>query len=284
VVCGGAQALTRFHLNLAWNRHVRDLFEAGFYDDYLTQKESSIQVTFFGSASGLCWNGGRMEHSVSSVSAEELVAHVQLLNERGVGFIFTYNNTRLSKKDLCDPLSNWVLAACQSGMNGVVVASECLRVHVRKHYNKYFLVASSLLGYLEQSAWERLYELYDVVVLPEDWNLDAKKLASVREPERSEVILNSTCACGCAYRMKHLEAIEDEIARSRQGLRPVGWKVPCSEAQGNGSVVRSFIRPEGLEAFIKMDYRRFKFLDRTTPPDLAVFSAYWGQLCGLGTG
>jgi hypothetical protein len=267
-------------MNLAWNRLVLELIDSGAYDRYLNYDQERICVTFFGTAPGLCWNGGRAEYMIPSVSDVALVEHVRALNERRIGFLFVYNNTGVTQASLSDGPCNAVLSRCRSSLNGVVVANERLRNHLRMNYPEYVLHASSILGYRCLDDFAQLYDKYDVVVLPDDLNADAGFLRSLTYPERTEILLNCTCMYRCPHRDEHLRFIEEENTRAADNLPPRAWRLPCRRTTNKRRETenRQYISPGRLGRFAESGFKRFKFLDRTMRPDLVLLEQYWRRL------
>lgn len=267
-------------MNLAWNRFVFDLICSGAYDRYLNYDQNKISVTFFGSAPGLIWNGGRVDYMIQSIPAEDLIKHVIFLNKQNIGFIFTFNNTQITKKDINDRMCNHFLTECHSPLNGVIIANSSLRLYICNMYPEYVLHASSILGYQNLNSLEHLYRDYDIIVLPDDLNINTAFIKSLKYHDRTEIILNNTCIHKCPFKLKHLKYTQEEIARRRKNLPPRQWQLPCYKKIKNKYVGddKNYINPENLQHFIELGIRHFKFLERTMLPDLKLLAKYWNSL------
>ena|GEM_PF-6485062 len=275
--------MATFYMNLACNSLVFELIDSGAYDRYLTFDQTRICVTFFGSASGLRWNGGRADYMIPPVSTDSLVRNVLALNERNIGFAFVCNNTSIDRESLSDGPCNAVLSRCRSPLNGVIVANKLLKDYIRASYPEYVLHASSILGYQRLNELEQLYDEYDVVVLPDDLNVETEFLESLEYPERTEIILNCTCMYKCPNRQEHLRFIQEENVRIRRKLPPRPWQLPCRRRAGKPGEIDNaqLISPAKLASLARSGFRHFKFLDRTTRPNFVLLERYWRRLSSV---
>jgi hypothetical protein len=268
-----------YHLNLAWNRWVWELIRSGAYDRYLDADPSTFAITFFGTAKGLTWNGGRADSMLTTVSKRQLIRHIHDLNRRHAGFVFVFSGTRLDKEDLDDAECNAILDACRSPLNGVVIASDDLREHIERQYPEYVTQASSILSW---HRWKHrhdlssLYNDYDVVVVPEDLNLEIDQAIGPEHRDRTEIILNTNCIYRCPFHAMHLQYMEEELVRGRAGLPPRPWRLPCLEMRATRSVPEPHVvSPAMIGRMAELGIRWFKFLERTQPPDLQLLERYW---------
>ncbi|MCK5561495.1 MAG: hypothetical protein KAJ51_12910 [Thermoplasmata archaeon] len=274
-------------LNLAWNGNVHRHINRGVYNKYFQFDQSKISVRFFGTAPGIAWNGGRKSKRIGSFPISKLIEHVIWLNKHDIGFNFVFNSTLIDDKLLMDEIANDILRACKSPINGVVCASNLLSTYIESEYPEYQRYASCILSNNYAQGLEELFEQYDVIVLPEDLNTDFNYLNRLLNPEKIEVILNSSCVYKCPFRAKHYHLIHQEIQREILKKPAIEWNAPCSEiidqhdwVLRNDKIIadKQFIFPDILHKYLRVGIRRFKFLDRVMPPDLELLSNYWNQL------
>ncbi len=272
-------------LNLAWNGVVYAFINLGVYNKFIFFDQSKIAVRFYGTVPGLKFNGGRRYERIGKIPAPKLIEQILWLNKRNIGFNFTFNTPLINSTLLKDTLSNQVLQACRSPLNGVVCTSPILSQYIRAEYPEYQRYASCILNYEHIGELEKIIEQYDIVVLPEDINPDFDYLGHIQKPEKIEIILNSNCIYRCPFRAKHWRLIHEEIQRDIQNEPPIEWAVPCVEvmARKHDWVLKNekrqgdkqFIFPEMLPKYLNLGIRHFKFLDRGSPPDLELLLDYW---------
>ena len=275
-------------LNIAWNKIVQDLIDRGAYNKFIYSDQSKIAVTFFGTVPGISWNGGRLNSRIGTMSVDELIKSVLWLNKRNIGFNFTFNTTLINDSCLKDHLPNKVLQACRSSLNGVVCASTLLGQYLKDKYPEYERIVSSILSPHHIKELEKLFEQFDVIVLPENLNPNFYCLKRLHNLEKIEMILNSSCIYKCPFRDKHAQLIHEDLLREMQGKKAKELPDPCVEMFKHKhdwvvdneelTVDKQFIFPEMLPAYIELGIRRFKLLDRTQPPELDELLDYWVML------
>lgn len=274
-----------FHFNLAWNSSVYKYINLGVYNKFLEWDKSQIRISFFGSIPGLPLNGGRIPAKLGGVPLVDFIRHIHWLNDHEAGFVFVFNNTLAEAKHLEDATSNFLLKECESPLNHVVSANSLLKNYITDKFPAYRSHASCMVGYTGMKSIDQLCEEYDIVVLPEDLNVDLDYISKLRYKEKIEVILNSSCMYNCRLRDKHYRLIHDYILRENQNLPVQEFQHPCYAIlpykkdwivdDGNKKADKQYIFPNNLHYYLERGIRRFKFLDRRALPELPLLLDYW---------
>lgn len=143
-----------------------------------------------------------------------------------------------------------VLAAHHRRGNSVIIVHDELARQVRQDFPLYTRKASVIKKLVAPRAFAAAFDLYDVVVLPMDWNDDAERLRSLEPKERIQIFANAACAYTCpakiCYRsVSHVNRGEERVFRCSQ------TKVFREEY---GTVFFD------VERFAAMGYRHFKLV------------------------
>lgn len=157
------------------------------------------------------FQGGRV-----SPQTAEIGDALDLLKEygaRGIGCRLTFSNTRITDKDLSDEVSNKLLACVNAGENnGVIVSSDLLARYIRDRYPNLTLVSSLVkpsvemgLGNETPEYYNKLFSLYDVVVINPALLDRADFLESIIHKDRIEFLVNHRCRKNCTMARKHYE-------------------------------------------------------------------------------
>ncbi len=166
--------------------------------------------------SPLCvWNSGRvLKHLMRE--AEEIRAAGLEYEKRNIALYLTFTNLLLTEADMKDPLGNALCVFATNhnptGRNGVILASDVLREHIRREYPKLRLISSILRitadrgkGRLE--AYERLAENYDEVMVHPDDVFNYSLLEKLEEKERYILLVNEYCIRNCPLRGLHYDSL-----------------------------------------------------------------------------
>ncbi|MDQ7791383.1 MAG: hypothetical protein C4575_13575 [Desulforudis sp.] len=162
---------------------------------------------------GLSWEGGRV--TMARFSLEESVRRVKAYNERGLGFNIAFSNVLLTERELGDEYCNWFLEQCQSKQNGVIVASDLLRNHIRQNYPQYRLIASICFCRTDLEFYKKALDEYDLVVLHPDLNRDLKYIRQL-DMSRLEVLVNEDCFYNCPNRLQHYKNISQLVLSNQR--------------------------------------------------------------------
>lgn len=175
----------------------------GFY------RPEGHQLSVFDAPFMCTWEGGRPGAPSMSVD-DELSDVIRGYNQRHIGFNFVYSNSLLQPEHLSDPRCNGFLERHQHPLNGVIVSSELLARHVRKHFPSYRLIYSLTHGKSQTADldfYRRAQDLYDLVVLVPDLNDDLEFIQKL-DPSRLEILVNESCLGGCRFRAMHYKTID----------------------------------------------------------------------------
>lgn len=226
----------------------------------------------------LCtWNSGRVLKQLLR-SGEELRASGLAYAERGVAVYLTFSNLLLEDRHMSDPLGN---ALCTffsrrnpTGRNGVIVAHEGLRQHIRREYPDLRCVSSILNivhagGKGKPDVYKRLAEQFDEVMVHPDDVLNPALLETLEEKDRYICLINEYCIRNCPLRPYHYKSLSEESLdflaydgrefekrQSANGCRDL--KVMLTDASKG---VLALSTPE-IQRLYDMGFRHFKLQGR----------------------
>jgi len=211
-----------------------------------------VSIEAFDTVQGLQWNGGRLVFShkflqkqdrysdVTLDNIDEAVQRIQRINDAGIPFTLTFNST-MESLDVEDEAGNYLLQKLHNGMNGVTVATESLRRHIRANYPNYFITASICYTYSRVDELQAAFQRFDkVVAMPvlayEEDNLQQLPM------DRLIFILNDRCYLFCV-RKDHYDYISrcslaGHSTLEEQKRNQAGTKCFVAEVPGYRNKVR----------------------------------------------
>jgi collagenase-like PrtC family protease len=170
-----------------------------------------IRITsVFDNSPGMIWNGGRVLTG-NQLSLSEMKTAVDFYNERKIGVYFTFSNSMLTKEHLEDKFGNQILAAFENPVNGAIVCSELLKEYIHQNYPKYSVTLSVTRCCLEKNKLLELLPLYDMLVIPPEYNHNFNFLQQIPEPQKVELLLNEHCMPYCPRKSRHFELLSKII-------------------------------------------------------------------------
>ncbi len=240
--------------------------------------------------SGLRWAGGRYTPPFP-FSAEESLRRIEHYNSIGIKFNITFSNILLREEDLSDPDCNLFLERCENHMNGVVVSSDVLRKHIRKHYPKFKIIASIGFNKIDFEFYQKALDLYDLVVLNPDLNSDFDFIRRL-DSSRIEILVNEFCITNCPYRSEHSRYISEIILNNLtySFLDDEHSKGACLAAErGLNRTDSLVVEHSKLNELYDIGIRHFKIQGREHPFDYVLHNALKKYVvqdsirCALGT-
>jgi len=214
----------------------------------------NVKVNAFDSVQGLQWNGGRLTFNdqfmkdptrsrysdITLDNIQEAVERVQLLNEAGIPFNLTFNST-MESLDVDDEAGNYLLEKLHNGMNGVTVATESLRRHIRAHFPKYSLTASICYVYSRVEEVAAACQRFEKVVAVPILAYEEESLKQL-PVEQLVFILNDRCYLFCV-RKDHYDyisrcSLSGNTTREEQRRNLQGTKCFAAEVPGYRNKVR----------------------------------------------
>jgi collagenase-like PrtC family protease len=218
--------------------------------------------SIFDSFAGLIWSGGRkLGNPVFSFT--EMQERVTFFNSRLIGVYFTFTNSKLTEKHFDDEICNKILQACENHLNGVIVNNELLRRYIRKNYPQYKLIHSLTSGIRDKEELMALTKIYDLVVIPPEFNKDLEFLRALPR-DKIELMINDCCVPYCQYRREHTDAISmsflnDKSAEDKYLIyRQQGCRYPSNTTKGELTLNLKEI----FEIFRTTGITQFKFSNR----------------------
>lgn len=165
--------------------------------------------------------GGRVTpRDATMENAFKLIARY---NQLGVGCRLTFSSMYVTKDELKDSVSNQLMQHLEENnqkygvrMNGIILTSELLGEYIYKTYNSLELISSQVkpsvevgLGNDTVDYYNRLFDLFDIVVVnPNKW-CDANIIHGLKHIDRVEFITNHRCFPDCPKAGEHYKAQVD---------------------------------------------------------------------------
>jgi len=159
---------------------------------------------------GLIWQGGRYV-PWGRFTLDQYIGFVKAYNGRGIGVYYTFSNICLEPDHLEDDMCNYFLDQTENSMNGVILASDILRDHIRSNYPKFGTKASVCNT---STDYQSLLGIYDTVVLQPDDNRKYD-LISTLDTSRLEILVNEPCVQDCPYRREHFMNFSRNVLERR---------------------------------------------------------------------
>jgi len=213
----------------------------------LKETGKPVEVHAFDSVQGLQWNGGRLTFNnqfmkdpsrsrysdVTVDNIQEAVERVQQINDAGIPFNLTFNST-MESLDVDDEAGNYLLEKLHNGMNGVTVATESLRRHIRANYPKYSLTASICFVHTRADEYLAANQRFEKVVAMPILAYEEETL-NLLPKDQLVFILNDRCYLFCV-RKDHYDYISrcslsgnsspEQQRRNLQGTKCFAAEVP----------------------------------------------------------
>jgi hypothetical protein len=227
---------------------------------------ANLMIDSVHGAPPVLWNNGRLIQS--EYSDEDIQRVVMLFNAMGVGVFYTFSNHLLTEDDLADERCNRLLGYIdnESGLNGVILASELLHEYLRANHPSLKQTASvikvarvgrgNLDYYLDHA--ERFES---VMVHPDDgFNLE---ILDKLDRDRMEIMVNENCPYMCQNRARHYDEMPTLQKRWLAGEITKEQTSRCRSLGGFAVRHRSCnFRSEELQTVYDMGFRRFKVQGR----------------------
>lgn len=165
--------------------------------------------------------GGRV--TPRDATMENAFKLIDRYNQLGVGCRLTFSSMYVTKDELKDSVSNQLMQHLEENnqkygvrMNGIILTSELLGEYIYKTYNSLELISSQVkpsvevgLGNDTVEYYNRLFDLFDIVVVnPNKWG-DAKIIHGLKHIDRVEFITNHRCFPDCPKAGEHYKAQVD---------------------------------------------------------------------------
>ncbi|KKO11167.1 hypothetical protein LCGC14_0016430 [marine sediment metagenome] len=207
------------------------------------------------------WNSGRAARKARPIDPALVKKRLEAFNGVGSGVYYTFSNHLLGQEDLTDEACNRLLDAIDNdtGLNGVIVASDLLFDHIRKEHPALKLTASIIKATVENGKGDVDYyrkqaERFDSVMVHSDdgFNLD---LLDQLDREKMEILVNENCVRNCTVREKHYALLASE-QRTGGKSQPEGCLMPLTELDGKN--LSCNMTDEEFKSVYDMGFRRFK--------------------------
>lgn len=201
-------------------------------------------------------------------------------NTRNVGCRLTYSNIFIKEEDLNDELCNSFLKHMDSNgveaNNGVIVSSDILAKYIKENYHNLQVISSQVkpsvevgLGKDDIEYYNRLFDLYDIVVINPFKVQDGKFMSELKYPDRVEFIVNHRCVPNCPLAKVHYEmqmklgmrAINGEDLSEESKILE-GVNKECLKIKANYPLAGTSLSQSDIEGLVRMGVTQFKIEGR----------------------
>ncbi|ABP94689.1 peptidase U32 [Metallosphaera sedula] len=244
------------------------------FDDELIGKIKEYPVShIFGSHTKTLTGHGRASFILPQVDDERFKAHLDVVHEAGIKFLYTMNTATLNGGEYSEKfvkrLSEEIERLVGFGVDGFVVALPFLVRLIKREHPELEVSISSYARVYNIREVENFMELgADTVILHEDDNRNFRLLRSLQKLQRRvdfELITNNSCLWGCVYRRTH-DIVSSQS--SVEGGIEAWFEYPilfCATDVRNdlANIIRMrWIRPEDLVVYEGLGFDRFKIAGR----------------------
>lgn len=267
----------KYDKELDWN--IAGLFSQDevllFVFNEIKKYDLKIPVSYvFGSIPCIFQGGHINAHTMSLNETFKTLDQYDALN---IGCRLTFSNHLLDKRDLKDKKGNKLLAYLNEKdkeIHGVVVSSDLLAAHIRKKYPNLQLICSVIkpateVGWGKEAPdyYNRLFDLYDIVVVNIALAENIDFLKQITHPQRCEFIANSHCYPNCKYSSAHYNlSAQLGIAQSiyERGPSEDLQKLEelCKEQRAGNPFAGTNLSYEKMNELIKLGFIHYKIEGR----------------------
>jgi collagenase-like PrtC family protease len=215
---------------------------------------------------GLIWQGGRYI-PWGRFTLDQYIGFVKKYNSLGIGVNYTFSNICLEPGHLEDDMCNYLLDQTENPMNGVILASDILRDHVRSNYPE-FAIKASICN--TSSDYQSLLDIYDIVVLQPDDNRKYD-LISTLDTSRLEILVNEPCVQDCPYRREHFMYFSRNVLERRIIYKHSADLNAClAEKAGDIRCAELVLSNEEVRRLYNLGIRNFKIGGRDTSSEYLI--------------
>lgn len=161
--------------------------------------------SIYGAPSDCMWGGGRVGYG-----DEDPRKVLALLREYGIPARLTFSNSLIREEHLADKKCNMLCSLFEQG-NGIIIYSDLLLDHIRKHYPGFYFVSSTtkVLTDFEQFEAELEREDFRYVVPDFRLNREFEKLNALTNDKKQKVefLCNECCSFDCYDRKRCYENV-----------------------------------------------------------------------------
>ena len=279
--------------DLDWN--IGALFA---HDDYIVKlllmsKDLGIEHNIkyvFGSVPCL-FSGGRIPPRDATWYNVELI--IDRYNKLGIGCRLTFSNIYID--DYKDELSNKLLQKLYDNVdkynvkNGVIVTLDKLAKYIKKKYSKLELISSQVKPSVEVGLrndnveyYNKLFSLYDVVVVNPNKVHDIEFLRDIKHKDRVEFIVNHRCFPDCKFAGEHYKAQmrlcnkflkSEEDSKEKEKLNKINdW---CLGTRQKYPLLGTSMMDSDINLLLSLGYKHFKIEGRDN--DMVCFMRDLGE-------
>lgn len=225
-------------------------------------KEGVKIASVYGCFPPAIWNGGRRISGFCS--AERVREEITYFNSREISCRYTFTNTELTEKHLSDQYCNLLLEIANDKRNGVIVYSNVLEEYIRENFPNYEIISSTTKCIKTIDGFEdECQHAYNYVVLDYNLNHDSR-LMSIRNPEKTEILVNAYCKDCCSERFLHYKALAESQLNCTEKVvfHPCPYSIDSFYSVMENR--KSFVTAQEIfEKFYPVGIRNFKIEGRT---------------------
>ncbi|WP_027359232.1 hypothetical protein [Desulforegula conservatrix] len=255
-------------------------FHDPFITDFIRRIRDHLKVNPFkwvhGAPLSYKWNGGRVDPSFN-ITPDEIDRLINRYKALDIGCMLTFSNRFITKDDLDDPECNYLLekiSECDSGKNGIIVASDILAEYIRGRYPNLHLMASIIKVTCEKgtgnlSYYRSLESNFDSYVVDVNDNVNYDLLENL-DRSKAEFLVNSCCVYHCPFKAEHydiLVKVHDKNSEITMDTVLEYQKKNCKAypiGRQLGKTRNHCLTMEELLRLYEMGFRNFKLQGRYT--------------------
>lgn len=197
----------KFAIPGLWNHYQIMTSIINIYEQHPEYFYDNISFIIYDNFPYCIWDGGRIFHSYTQASLEDIVTIRDFFNNRDIPIRLIFTNPVLEEQHLHDRFCNLVCTVCENNLNEIVVNSSLLENYLKKSYPKFNLISSTTKCNLLDQSLEEIEEAnrYKYICLDYNQNKNKKVLESLSQEKKDKIefLCNAICPPGCQHRKEH---------------------------------------------------------------------------------
>ena len=127
----------KFAIPGLWNHYQIMTSIINIYEQHPEYFYDNISFIIYDNFPYCIWDGGRIFHSYTQASLEDIVTIRDFFNNRDIPIRLIFTNPVLEEQHLHDRFCNLVCTVCENNLNEIVVNSSLLENYLKKSYPNY---------------------------------------------------------------------------------------------------------------------------------------------------
>lgn len=220
-------------------------------------RDETTLDSVFGSFPNIIWNGGRNLTGYPTLSIRNINNFINYYHQNNIAVRLTFSNKLIEKKHLNDYYCNEVLSLLDPTKDAVILSSDILRDYIKARVPGIKTICSVTSLKPELSEIEKAIDIYDLVVIPSEFNKCLDKLGSL-DKSKIEILVNERCAPYCKFKEEHQRL----ISLGNLTFDPDIDKNYCNQHHGKIAEALELSNDEVDEIYSKYHISNFKISTR----------------------